>query len=623
MLKSGIVSLWQNGESWQAAPTAIYSISDETGALRLEFGEKYLGVEGLVNGIKPHGAYVPGQLVGCEEDLYITITNENRPRYFLWDSTLVDLIVKGAASDIVLVRCMTEWTGGSNLETETNSIKIERDTSNSISQLISWLEARVVSSISVDAAYPTTLLSTSELHPLVIDFQKRTKNVLVNLSIIMTLAVLLSYLLNWVLSARFNRFSDLVEHYLRTRSVEKNALNFAFKEDVALFQSLQSVAASLSNEETARKTAAEGFYQLIEDTLTPVFATNGKGTIRFWNKSLENLTGFPREDVVGRPFQSLASISIGGGDWVTVQTENEFEFSIKTTTGEFVRLSANQTILQDISLLLTADDETFKNAEPVHYFVAQDQTEATVARAHMVHMSRMAALGEMSSSIAHELNQPLNVISMAAGNSISRMSNGTAPSEYLLGKMQRIEQQALRAGEIIHNLREFALASPESEVELFDPVEHCRLAIDLLSEQLRLDAIEVEISDFARGATIEGRPILFEQVIVNILNNARQAMSEHYSPRHSCKIDFTIHDNILDIEISDTGPGIETLELSQIFDPFTSTKSNHIGLGIGLYMSKSIVNAMDGEIWAYNSKTGAVIAMRFPISNFRSGHLGQ
>ena len=621
--KSGAASLTQSSSIAVISPKAIYTISDETGALQLEFGEKVPGAEDIIETIQFQGTSIPGRLVGCVEDLFITASNDGGPRYFLWYSSLIDFIGEGDESSSTGVTCMTDWTRGSNLETEPNSFEIERDTSDNVTQLSSWLEANIVSSKSADAAYPTTIHSRHEIQPLVIDFQKKARAIVINLFIIMTLAVLLSYLLNGVLNARFGRFSNLVEHFLRARSIDEKALNFAFKEDVDIFKSLQSVATSLSKEEAARKTAAEGFYQLIEDTLTPVFATDGKGTIKFWNKTLETLTGFHKEDVIGRPFQSLASVDVGASAWDMAQTDNEFEFSIKTDSGKFVTLYANQTILQDISLLLAADDETFENADPLHFFVAQDQTEATNARAHMVHMSRMAALGEMSSSIAHELNQPLNVISMAAGNSIERMSNGTVPSEYLLGKMQRIEQQAQRAGGIIHNLREFALAGPEDDIELFDPVEHCKSAVELMSEQLRLDSIAVDIPDFAGGVLIEGRPVLFEQVIVNILNNARQAMSAHYSPSHICKIDFTIQDNILNIEISDTGPGIEAQKLSRIFDPFYSTKSNHIGTGIGLYMSKSIVNAMNGEIWAYNSNTGAVVAMRFPIAELISEPSGQ
>lgn len=605
-------------------PIAVYLISDETGSLQLEYGENIHNARNLINTIQLRGLNSPKYFVGCVENLYLTASKQGEARYFLWPSPYNNFI-SGSERNALSINCSTDWTGGSSnfWETKSNSTDIIRDTSNNVSELKSWLDSSIVTLTSVDAAYPTILEGTNTLRPSITSFQKLTNKIMVNLFFIMTLGILLSYTLNFILIARWNRVSKLVGNFLQAGSIDATAFNPAFKEDSDLFVSLQRVASSFSNEESARKIVSDGFQKLIEDTLTPVFATNDKGTIRFWNKTLEKLTGYPNEDVIGRSFQSLASINISHGITDITESNLEFTFSIKTKAGKYIHLSAHQTILKDFSMLLTTEGEPTEDGELLHFFVAQDQTEATNARAHMVHMSRMAALGEMSSSIAHELNQPLNVISMSAGNGIERMSKGTVPSDYLLAKMRRIEQQALRAGEIIHNIREFALASPEDDIEMFDPVEHCKSAVDLMGEQLRLDSVKVDFSCFPGLVLIEGRPVLFEQVIVNILNNAIQAMKEIQPTYKICKIACSSQDNNLCIEISDTGPGINVQDLSKIFDPFFSTKGDHIGTGIGLYMSKTIVNAMNGDIWAYNSETGAVIAMRIPIAEIISEPSGQ
>jgi PAS domain S-box-containing protein len=243
----------------------------------------------------------------------------------------------------------------------------------------------------------------------------------------------------------------------------------------------------------------------------------------------------------------------------------------------------------------------------------RDITQRKAAAAQIIQASKLATLGEMSTSVAHELNQPLNVIRMAAGNSRRRMAKGTADPKYLNDKLVRIEEQTERAAAIIDHMRMFGRKA-EEHPGLIDPRTAVTNALGLIGEQLRLVGIEIVTELSEDCSSILGHAILIEQVVLNLLTNARDAIVERDG---EAKITLRVFEDDEGVHITseDTGGGIPEDVLPRIFEPFYTTKKMGKGTGLGLSVSYGLVHDMNGTIVAENTDDGARFTITVPIVN--------
>jgi C4-dicarboxylate-specific signal transduction histidine kinase len=276
-----------------------------------------------------------------------------------------------------------------------------------------------------------------------------------------------------------------------------------------------------------------------------------------------------------------------------------FEFPLFTKSGDRVDVLLNSTSRQDAQ------------GDIVGVIgVGQDITELKSTQAQVIQSSKLATLGEMATSVAHELNQPLNVIRMAAGNSRRKISKGTANSEYLNDKLERIEDQTARAAAIIDHMRMFGRKA-EEKPGLIDPRAVVTNALDLMGEQLRLAGIEI-VTEFAEDcSSVSGHTIQIEQVILNLLTNARDAMAERDG---KTKITLRVFEDKSGVHITsqDTGGGIPEKVLPRIFEPFYTTKEMGKGTGLGLSVSYGIIRDMNGTTIAENIEDGARFKITLP-----------
>ncbi len=238
------------------------------------------------------------------------------------------------------------------------------------------------------------------------------------------------------------------------------------------------------------------------------------------------------------------------------------------------------------------------------------ESERKEAAAQIIQASKLATLGEMATSVAHELNQPLNVIRMAAGNVRRKISNGTVDPEYLSSKLERIEGQTARAATIIDHMRMFGREAKENP-EPVDPRKVVMNALELMGEQLKLAGIEV-LTEFAEDCpSIMGHTIQLEQVLLSFLTNARDAIVERDG---QAKITLRVFSDDEGVHIisEDTGGGIPEDVLPRIFEPFYTTKEMGKGTGLGLSVGYGIIRDMNGSIDAENIDEGARFTIILP-----------
>lgn len=240
----------------------------------------------------------------------------------------------------------------------------------------------------------------------------------------------------------------------------------------------------------------------------------------------------------------------------------------------------------------------------------RQQTEARLQelQSELVHISRLTAMGEMASALAHELNQPLTAVANYLKGS-RRLLDAPEINRAVLGDaLEKAGEQALRAGQIIRRLRDFvARGETERRVEHLPKLLEEAAALSLVGAKeygvrvsYRIDpAIEFVLAD----------KVQVQQVILNLIRNAIEAMAE--SPRRELLISTAPDEvNMALISVSDTGPGISPDIANQLLQPFVTTKS--AGMGVGLSISRTIVEAHGGRIWVEPTPGGGA-TFRFTL----------
>jgi C4-dicarboxylate-specific signal transduction histidine kinase len=228
----------------------------------------------------------------------------------------------------------------------------------------------------------------------------------------------------------------------------------------------------------------------------------------------------------------------------------------------------------------------------------------------LVQAGKLATLGELTTGVAHELNNPLNNIGLYIGNVIDRVHLGQLDTEQVLADLEKAMDQVRKATEIISHLRTFGRAATIT-VERVDMDDVIERALSLMHEQLRLRAIEVELDLSPDELVVLGNPIQLEQVFINLLTNARDALGE--APERRIRISSRLEGEQIQIVLADSGPGIPAEIQSRIFDPFFTTKEVGAGTGLGLSITYSIVKEHGGEITLAPSAKGAQFEIVLPL----------
>ncbi|WIW49540.1 HAMP domain-containing sensor histidine kinase [Bradyrhizobium sp. 62B] len=240
------------------------------------------------------------------------------------------------------------------------------------------------------------------------------------------------------------------------------------------------------------------------------------------------------------------------------------------------------------------------------------EVESRQRLAELAHANRYSAVGELTTSIAHELNQPLGSI-LTNAETAELMLSAKAPDinevRQILADIRRDDQ---RASEVIRRLRSILKKTPFEikDIELNGTV---REALDLLKAVADGRRIALTYAPVLSDLHVKGDPVQLQQVILNLVINAMDAVSDANAGRREICVSTLRAGNQAEIRIADTGPGIAPADLAQVFDPFFTTKPQ--GMGMGLAIVKTIIEAHHGEIVAANRAAGgALFTMRLPIA---------
>ena len=361
----------------------------------------------------------------------------------------------------------------------------------------------------------------------------------------------------------------------------------------------------------------EAHLQSILDTIPDaMIVIDEKGAMQSFSAAAERLFGWTAQEVIGGnvnmlmppPYQAahdgylaryLATGErriIGIGRVVVGQRRDGSTFPMELSVGE-VRVG----------------EQPFFTGF-VRDLTERQQTEARLQelQSELVHVSRLTAMGEMASALAHELNQPLSAITNYLGGATRLLEGGDpADAPLLVEALKEASGQALRAGDVIHRLRDFiGRGETERRVESVSKLIEEASALALVG--VKELGVRVTMRLDPNADLVLADRVQIQQVVINLLRNALDAMRG--VPRAELRVQVSRRgDGFTVVSVSDTGSGINEEVRGRLFEPFMTTKRE--GMGVGLSICKTIVEAHGGSIWAEdNAGGGATFAFSLPIA---------
>lgn len=358
------------------------------------------------------------------------------------------------------------------------------------------------------------------------------------------------------------------------------------------------------------------FRQAMEDSLqTGLRARDLNGVITYVNPAFCRMVGWEPEELVGRPppmpywIDESRDATLALHDRILAGDgpKQGFEYRFRRRNGESFWALIHEAPLVDAQGRQTGwmssiiDISAQKQAEEL----ARQQQERLQSTA------RLITMGEMASSLAHELNQPLAAISSYTTGSVNLIDSGRTDLSEIRGVLDKIREQSQRAGRIIRRIYEFVRrAEPKSEpCDIFNLINEIA---DLVEVDARHQKVAMKRAIALGLPLIRGDRVLLGQALLNLMRNAIEAMRETPEPLRQLTVSAWVEEGQLLISIADHGPGIPAAQAVQLFEPFYTTKAE--GMGMGLNICRSIVEAHQGRLGVEpNPEGGSIFTITLPL----------
>jgi len=342
----------------------------------------------------------------------------------------------------------------------------------------------------------------------------------------------------------------------------------------------------------------ERYRRLYEDNPAMYFTVDANGTVLSVNQFGAEQLGYTPQELIGAPVMQV--VFPADREAVRAQLERCLTRLNETVHWEFRKVRRDGSVFW---VRETARAVQSSDGRAVVLIVCEDITALKRAeeaahqhRAELAHVLRLSTMGEMAAGLAHEINQPLAAIVNYTRGAQRRLRAGTMETPTLLDTLEEISILGLRAGEIVRRMRDFV----RKQAPTYDWVDLNALVRDvgaLTEPEARQHGVGIAY-DFAHDlpAVCVDR-IQIEQVVVNLMRNALEAMEgTDASERALTATTRVAGPDAVEVAISDTGTGLSAGQLEQAFEPFFTTKRNGLGLGLGI--SRSIIEAHGGRLWA-------------------------
>lgn len=303
----------------------------------------------------------------------------------------------------------------------------------------------------------------------------------------------------------------------------------------------------------------------------------------------------------GAPFE----LPLPGDRWVRVRDFRSHDGSLVSTHVD----------VTDLVRLRRSANEAQRRAEDLAAQLRLEMEDRKRAEARTVQLARLASLSEMATGLAHELNQPLAALTLAADRAQAKLlRDGAAAIPDALERLEDVAAAALRARDILDQLRRFArMEDEDATAESVDVAEAVNGALSLTRAAIAAAGIALSARLPAAPVRVMVRPAALEQAIMNLLVNAREAVTAQGAEGGAIEITLSVEDGAALLTIADTGGGFTEAAMRQGFEPFFTTKPPGKGMGIGLSVAYATIQAAGGSLALSNTDRGARVTLRLPV----------
>ncbi|NIV75620.1 MAG: PAS domain S-box protein [Gammaproteobacteria bacterium] len=406
---------------------------------------------------------------------------------------------------------------------------------------------------------------------------------------------------------QMERLNEELERRVAERTAALTQANQTLQEEILERRRIEEVL----REREARVRA------ILDTALEAIITTDERGVIDTFNPAAERMFGYSAAQVIGRNVSML--MPSPHQKWHEKYIQSYTATGVKRIIGvpgrEVEGLRRDGTVFpMELAVGEYHDGRMHRFTGLAHDITERKKMEedARKRQAELAHVMRLTAMGEMASMLAHEINQPLHAISAYCRASQRLMRSDRLDMPKLTDALERTAQQAQRAGEIVRRIRSFvrkADIQPIS-VALNDLV---RDVVSFNEPLIRAQRIELALDLDHTLRPVSGDPIQLEQVLFNLVRNAMDALSGHAIRRLVIRTRCSGSSGIR-LTVSDSGPGLDEEAHVLVFEPFYTTKED--GIGIGLPISRSIVEAHGGRLWLESAPgEGADFHLDLPIDN--------
>jgi two-component system sensor kinase FixL len=339
---------------------------------------------------------------------------------------------------------------------------------------------------------------------------------------------------------------------------------------------------------------------IVESSDDAIIGKDLQGSVFAWNKAAERLFGFTAEEMIGGPITRIFPSERLDEEFVILERIGRgeriehFETERVHRDGRTMRVSVTTSGLRDRAGRIIGASTIMRDLSERHLQALRLQE----LQSQLAHIQRLNELGQFVSALVHEVNQPLTAMTNYVRACERLLSAGNVKGAELA--LKRIGEQTLRTTEIVQRIRNF-VRKRELQVEAEPLVKVAEDAVTLMRTSLRGEAVPVELQ-IGTDTSVEIDRIQIQQVLFNLVRNGIEAMRD--SPNRRIVIAAQeVAEGMVEVAVSDSGPGLSDVVRTTLFQPFVTTKSE--GMGVGLSVCRTIVEAHGGRLWVDDpSETG-------------------